>query len=359
MILEEPHSKARSGHSPRPHPAGAAVAALVAGALLAGCGGSSSEPGSGEAEPEREGITLYSGRIAPLIGPAIDDYEVKVDRDVEARFGDSATLAATLVEEGDNSPADVFFSQDAGSLGAVDDAGLLAPLPDEVLELVPARFRSADGTWVGVSARARVIAYGPDVGPDELPGSPLDLTEPEWEGRVGWAPTNASLQGYVTALRLVEGEDVARAWLEGMVANGARAYESNVPVRDAIASGEIDLGLINHYYVAEAKAQEGEDYPVDVHYPPDGLGSLVNTTGVGILASSEEPERALDFIRFMLSPQAQSYFAESSKEYPLVDGVEPDPELVPLDQVPAPEVDLTRLDDLEGTLELMRETGAL
>jgi iron(III) transport system substrate-binding protein len=335
------------------------AALIAASALIAGaCGGGSTEPGSGD-EPETTGITLYSGRIAPLIGPAIDDYEERVDRDVEVRFADSATLAATLAEEGGSSPADVFFSQDAGSLGAVDAEGLLAPLPRDILERVPPRFRDANGRWVGVSARARVIAYGPEVEAGELPDSPLELTEPRWRGHVGWAPTNASLQSYVTALRQIEGTDVAREWLEGMVANDVQAYESNVPVRDAIAAGEIDVGLINHYYVAEAIAEQGDDYPVKVHFPPDDLGSLVNTTGVAMLASTDRRDEALDFIRFMLGPEAQSYFAESSKEYPLVDGVDPDRSLTPLASIPSPPVDLSDLSDLEGTLELMRETGAL
>ncbi|MGH2987160.1 MAG: iron ABC transporter substrate-binding protein [Solirubrobacterales bacterium] len=326
--------------------------------ILAACG-SGSEPGSGD-EPETPGITLYSGRIPPLIGPVIDDYEARTDRDVQVRFGDSGTLAATLVEEGENSPADVFFSQDAGSLDAVDAEGLLEPLPGDVLDRVPARFRADDGTWVGISARARVIAYNPEAVPEaELPASPLELAEPQWRGRVGWAPTNASLQGYITALRQAEGDEVAREWLEGMVANETQVYESNIPVRDAIAAGEIDVGLINHYYVAEAKAED-PDYPVEVHFPPDDLGSLVNTTGVGVLASSDEPDEALDFIRFLLSKHSQRYFAESSKEYPLVAGVEPDPSLVPLGRIPSPPgLDLSSLSDVQGTVELMQETGAL
>jgi iron(III) transport system substrate-binding protein len=336
------------------------LAALVlSGCLALAACGDGSEPGSGD-EPETEGITVYSGRIPPLIGPVIDDYEAKVDRDLQVRFGDSGPLAATLAEEGDNTPADVFFSQDAGSLDAVDAEGLLSPLPGEVLDRVPERFRAADGTWVGISARARVIAYNPDaVDRAELPDSPLDLTDPEWEGRVGWAPTNASLQGYVTALRQAEGDDTASEWLEGMVANGTQVYESNTPVRDAIAAGEIDVGLINHYYVAQAKAED-PDYPVEVHFPPDDLGSLVNTTGVGILTASDEPEEALDFVRFLLTRESQRYFAESSKEYPLVEGVEPDPTLTPLAEVPAPPgVDLSDLSDLQGTVELMQEAGAL
>jgi iron(III) transport system substrate-binding protein len=327
-------------------------------AVAGGACGSSEEPGSGD-DPSTPGITVYSGRIPPLIGPAIDLYEEEVNRDVEVRFGDSATLAAQIAEEGDNSPADVFFSQDAGSLGAVDAEGLLEPLPPDILDRVPARFRADDGDWVGISARSRVIAYGPDVDRDELPDSPLELTAPEWEGRVGWAPTNASLQGYVTALRKVEGEDTAREWLEGMVANDTQAYESNVPVRDAIAAGEIDVGLINHYYVAEAIAENGPDYPVEVHFPPDDLGSLVNTTGVGVLASTDDRDDALGFVRFLLGPEAQGYFAESSKEYPLIDGVEPDHSLRPLARIPSPAVDLSDLSDIEGTLEMMRDTGAL
>jgi iron(III) transport system substrate-binding protein len=335
--------------------AAAALSALIA---LAACG-SGGEPGSDQSEPETEGITLYSGRIAPLIGPAVDMYEARVDRDVQVRFGDSGALAATLLEEGANSPADVFFSQDAGSIGAIDDAGLLEPLPKDILAKVPARFRADDDDWIGISARSRIIAYSSDLDVSELPDSPLDLTDEKWRGRVGWAPTNASLQGYITALRQVEGDDVARSWLEGMVANDVQVYDSNVPVRDAIASGEIDVGLINHYYVAEAKAQEGSDYPVEIYFPPDDLGSLVNTTAVGILSSSERKDEALEFIRYLLSRDGQTYFSESSKEYPLIAGVDPDPSLPPLDAIPSPDIDLSNLDDIQGTIALLQETGAL
>jgi len=329
----------------------AALTALVvlAGGALAGCGSSADDAAT---------LTLYSGRIAPIIGPAIEQYEAASGVDVRVRYGDSPSLAAQLAEERGNTPADVFFAQDAGSLDAVEKRGLLAPLPREVLALVPRQFRSVGGRWVGVTGRSRVIAYGPDVETSELPDSPLDLTEAHWRGRVGWAPTNASLQAYVTALRLVEGEDVAREWLEGMVANDAKSYEGNIPVRDAIAEGEIDVGLINHYYVAEAAAED-PDYPVKVHFPPEDLGSLVNVSGVGILASSENKREAIGFVRAMLSDQAQTYFAESSKEYPLISSVEPPEELTPLREIPSPNIDLAKLGDLPGTLKLMRETGAL
>ncbi len=324
----------------------AALGALLTG--LAACGSSGDD----------KAITLYSGRIAPILSPAVKQYEAASGFDVRTRYGDSPSLAATLIEEGENTPADVFFAQDAGSLNALAEKGLLLELPQDILAKVPPRYRSKTGAWVGVTGRARVIAYGEQVKRSELPQSPLELTEEKWKGRVGWAPRNASMQAYVTALRAVEGEDVAREWLEGMVANDAQVYDSNIPVRDAIAKGEIDLGLINHYYVAEAQAED-PDYPVKVHFPPQDLGSLVNTAGVGVLASSDDRQQALAFVRQMLSEQTQRYFAESSKEYPLAAGVRAPKELTPLDEIPAPNVDFAELGDLQGTLELMRETGAL
>lgn len=336
----------------------AALASLLIGALLAACGASGSEPGSAD-EPEQEGITVYSGRIPPLVGPAIDSYEAEVDRDVQVRFGDSAPLAATILEEGDNTPADVFFSQDAGALGALESEGRLARLPRDILRRVEPRFRSDQERWVGISGRARVIAYGPEVEHSELPDSVLELTDERWRGRVGWAPPNASLQAYVTALRDAQGEDVARDWLEGMVANDARQFDSNTPIRDAIAAGEIDVGLINHYYVAQAIAEQGPDYPVKLHFPAGDLGSLINVAGVGVLESSDRKREAFEFVRSMLSRPSQRYFAESTREYPLVDAVRAPEGVAPLAEIPSPSIDLSRISDLEGTLELLRETGAL
>ena len=308
---------------------------------------------------DEEGLTIYSGRIAPLVGPLIDDIEARENTDIETRFGETPQLATTVLEEGENSPADIFFSQDAGALGALDRAGLLLHLPQDILRKVPARFRAEDGDWVGTSARARVIAYGEDVEPSDLPRSVLGLTDPEWEGRVGWAPTNGSFEAFVTAMRAKLGEERARSWLEGMVANDVQTYDSNIPIRDAIASGEIDVGLINHYYVAEAKAEEGPDYPVDIYFPPNDLGSMVNVAGVGILKSTDQKAEALDFVREMLTPSSQRFFAESSLEYPVTPGIPASPSLLPLERIPDPGIDLSDLKDLEGTLELLRDTGAL
>lgn len=342
-----------------PHLASACLA-VAAAAFLGACGASTSGEGGGPAEPETEGITLYSGRIASALGGAVDLYEAEADRDVQVRFADTADLAATLVEEGDNSPADAFFAQEPGAIGVVADEGLLAELPRDILERVPARFRDPQGRWVGITGRARVIAYSEGLDPSELPDSPLELTDERWRGRVAWGPPTASLQTYVTALRLTYGEERTREWLEGMVANDTQSYPNNVAIRDAIANGEADVGLINHYYVAQAIAAEGPDYPVRLYFPPRGLGSLILLTSVGVLDSSERKDEAFDFVRSLLSPPSQRFFTSSSKEYPLARGGEPDPTLeVPLAEIPSPAGDLADVTELQSTIELMQETGAL
>lgn len=315
----------------------------------------------GEDSESSSPLTVYSGREAEYVETLVDRYNQRYDPDVKVRYGDTAELAATLLEEGDNSPADLFFAQDAGSLGALQKEGRLQELPADVLDEVDARYRSAEGRWVGTSGRARAVAYNKDrVQRDELPASVLDLTDERWKGRIGWAPTNGSFQSFVTGLRKLKGDDAAREWLEGMVANDPQSYESNSAVRDAVAKQEVDVGLLNHYYVAEALAEEGSDYPVGLYFPPGGdPGSLVNVAGIGILESTDKREQALRFTRFMLSREAQEHFAKNVKEYPVAAGVQADPLVVPLSRIDQPDIDLSDLDDLRGTLEMIEESGAL
>jgi iron(III) transport system substrate-binding protein len=345
---------------PKPRRLLAALLVLVALAL-GGCGFSTEDSGGGSNEPETEGITLYSGRIPAAIGPAVDSYEAAANRDVQVRFAETADLAATLVEEGDASPADVFFAQEPGAIAAVAEAGLLTKLPQDILDRVPPQFRDPEGRWVGVTGRARVIAYNRDVvSESELPPSPFGLTASKWKGRVGWSPASSSMQEYVTALRAKYGDERTKQWLEEMVDNGAVSYPDNVTIRDAIDAGEIDVGLINHYYVAQAIAEEGPNYPVAAYFPPGGLGSLMLLTSVGVLESSERKEEAFAFVRSLLSEDSQAFFTSSSKEYPLARGTERDPSLsVPLAKIPVSDASLVDLKELQGTIELMKESGAL
>jgi len=332
------------------------LATVAAGTLAISIGACGEDSSGGEGEA----LTVYSGREEEYVGPLFDQFTEETGIEVEIKYGESAELAATLAEEGENSPADLFFSQDAGSLGAVEGEELFSALPEPVLETVDERYRSAEGEWVGTSGRARVVGYNTEALSDgELPESILDFTAPEWKGRIGWAPTNGSFQAFVTAMRLTEGEEVTREWVEGIVANEPEELSDNEAIRDAIAAGEVDVGFLNHYYIAEAQAEAGEGYPVASHYTSGDAGSLVNVAGVGVLASSDQADDAVALAEFMLSEQAQSAFAEDVKEYPLIDSVEVDPLIAPLEEIEQPDVELAELDDLEGTLTLLQEAGAL
>lgn len=332
-----------------------ALPVLLAAAALAGCGGSGDE-GSGS-------LTIYSGREEELVGPLLERFEQESGVELDVRYGDSAELAATIAEEGDNSPADVFFAQDPGSLGAVAGEGLLEQLPDEILERVDARWRDREGRWVGTSGRSRVLVYNTEaVAEDELPDSVFDLTDPRWKGRIGIAPTNASFQAFVTAMRLDAGEERTRKWLEDLQANDPKVYEKNTPIVEAAAAGEIDVGLTNHYYLYLVR-EEQPDAPVANHFfAPGDPGALVSVAGAGVLAASDDRETAEQLVEYLLSDDGQRFYVDEAEEaeYPLVEGIEPKEGLPPLASLQGPDVDLTALGaELERTLELLRETGYL
>ncbi|MCZ2525053.1 iron ABC transporter substrate-binding protein [Streptomyces sp. HB2AG] len=340
------------------------IAALAAAAALfpalAACGGGSQD-GAGGGEAAADELVVYSGRNEKLIAPLIEKLEKSTGVDVQVRYGDSAELAAQILEEGERTKAGLFFSQDAGALGALSDAGALAKLPEKSLEKVDKAFRGSEGDWVGVSGRARVIAYNADdVDADDVPDSVHELTEPEWKGKVGYAPTNASFQAFVTGMRVLEGEDATRTWLKDFKANQPKEYAKNTAVLDAVDSGEVSLGLINHYYWYEKAAEEGEDkVTARIHFLPGGdPGALVNAAGVGVLGSSGQDEAAKKAVDYLLSEEAQAYFAEETKEYPLAAGVtSPVEDLPPLDSLEAPDIDLGRLDSLQETLEMLEDVG--
>ena len=306
-------------------------------------------------------LTIYSGRSPELIGPLLERFAEDTGIDVGVRYGSTAQLAALLIEEGDQSPADIFISQDAGALGAVQAAGLFTTIDDDILERVAATYRSREGQWIGLSGRARVVVYNTDVlSPDDLPDSVLEFTDPKWRGRVAWAPTNGSFQAWVTALRVSEGEDGARAWLEGMLANDPPEFPNNVSIVNAVGRGEVDAGLVNHYYLNRFLAEQGEDFPArNYHTGPGDIGTLVNVAGAGVLRTSDQPDATRRFLEFMLSEAAQRYYAETNTEYPLVAGVEGAPGLRSIADLQPPNIDLSDLWDLEGTLRLLRETGVL
>ena len=333
--------------------------------VVAACGSDDEEPAAEgtaeEAAAEEGSLTVYSGRSEELVGPLLERFEEDTGIGVEVRYGDTAEMAGQIIEEGDNSPADVFYGQDAGALGALSAEGLLAPLDAEVVGAVDEQFRSVDDLWVGTSGRLRALAYNTEaVSEEEIPDSILDFTDPAWEGRLGWAPTNGSFQAFVTALRVLEGEDGARAWLEGIQDNGVTVYENNIAIVEAVAAGEVDAGFVNHYYRFQLEAEGSDMSEVENHYFTGGdPGALVNVAGVGIVEGTDEEDSAKRFVEYLLEQDAQEYFATETYEVPLVDGVEAAEELPDLEALEQPDLDLAQLEDLPGTLELLTDVGIL
>jgi iron(III) transport system substrate-binding protein len=336
--------------------------ALVLAACTPGTSPGASGPSGSGLQPSggAAGLTIYSGRSEELVAPLIEQFQTASGIDVQVKYGDTAELASTILEEGDVSPADVFFAQDGGALGAIAAEDRLTTLPTPVLDLVDPRFRSDDGQWVGVSGRARVAVYNTaELEAADMPDSILDFTDPAWKGRLGWAPTNGSFQAFVTALRVLEGEDAARAWLEGVQANEPRVYEGNDPALLAVGADEIDVAFINHYYLMRKLAEEPDFAAANHFFGAGDPGALVNVAGAGILTTAPHAEAALEFVEFLLTDESQEYFAEETFEYPLVAGIEADSKLVPLEDIDSPDIDLSDLADLEGTLALLQEVGIL
>jgi iron(III) transport system substrate-binding protein len=229
-----------------------------------------------------------------------------------------------------------------------------------VLDKVDARFRSPQGLWVGTSGRARTVAYNTKkVKAEELPRSILGFTDAKWKGRLGWAPTNASFQAFVTTLRLMKGDEAATRWLEGIQANNPRVYKNNAAIIEALGRGEIDAGFVNHYYLYAAKKDKA-GLPVANHFVQAGdPGALVNVAGVGILKDTKKADAARKLAAYLLEADAQAYFSQETFEYPLVAGVKTAPALPELAKVGSPEMDLSKLEDLRGTVKLLQDTGVL
>ncbi|MEX1077582.1 MAG: iron ABC transporter substrate-binding protein [Homoserinimonas sp.] len=333
----------------------AASAALAATLLLSACA-------SGTGGAGGDALSLYSGRSENLVQPLIERFEKESGIQVEVRYGNTAEMAALLLEEGENSPADVFLSQDAGALGALSDAGLFEKLPVDVTEAIPAGFTSTDQSWVGITGRARVIAYDPHrLGESQVPDSVDAFTEPEWAGRFGIAPGNASFQAFVTAYRVLRGEEAADRWLAGIAANDPQIFDNNVAILSAVNDGALEAGLLNHYYWYRLAEETGVDnMRAQLQFPqPGDPGSIVNVTGAGKLATSDQDDNALALIAYLTSEGAQQYFVDEVHEYPLVETVAAPDGLPPLESLVNPQLDLADLASLSETQELLAKHGLL
>ncbi|MCT7959234.1 iron ABC transporter substrate-binding protein [Laspinema sp. D1] len=304
-------------------------------------------------------LIIYSGRNENLIGPVIDKARQELGLDIEVRYGDTAELAIALLEEGRNSRADLFFAQDAGALGAMAQARRTMPIPQPVLTQVDPRFRSRNGQWMGISGRARVLDYNTRlVQRNQLPKNVWELTDPKWRGKIGWAPTNGSFQSFVTAMRSTAGDDRTLEWLRAMKDNGTVVYPNNSSILEALGRGEVHLGLTNNYYLSRFTS-ENANFPVAHHYMSGDIGSMINVAGVAIMDTTDQKGDAEKFIEYLLTPESQQYFAQQTSEYPLISGVEPPAKQIPISQINPPNIDLSNLADLAGTMSLLEEAGVL
>ncbi len=306
-----------------------------------------------------ERVTLYSGRGESLIGPLIPRMEKALGLEVEVQYGDTPEVVTRMLTEGSESLADVVIVQDSGHLGALAGKGMLATRPQDILDGIDPRFRDPDGRWVGTSGRLRVLVYNTEtVSPDMLPQSLEELAGPRWKGRLGWAPTNGSLQAHLSALRHTWGEEKTRHWLEGVLTNEPNRYPKNSPQVEAAASGEIDLGWVNHYYLhrfdREGFSAANHSFPT-----PGDPGNVLMVAGAGVVQGTPHKAAAERVVAWLASEEAQTYYAGEVFEYPTRAGVPTHPTVPPLDEVGLANIDQAWLTDLGPTRELLRDLGQL
>lgn len=307
-------------------------------------------------------LTLYLGRgegglyqdLIDFIRELYPDFTLTVNQDR------SASLANTIIEESraGESPADVFWSIDAGSLGAVADAGYTSRLPEDVLTMVGDEFRDSDGNWIGTSGRARAIPYNTDrFSSEDIPDNVMEFPKTEaFQNSFGWAPSYGAFQAFITAMRLLEGDERTREWLNAMQQINVTSYPDEFILSNSVADGEVGAGFANHYYALRVQNAR-PDAPLALAFTRNDAGALVNVAGAEVISSTESPETASNFIRHLLSSEAQEFFATVSFAYPLIPGVEPVGDIPPIDELNPPDLDLSRLSKLQPTLELMREAG--
>lgn len=319
-----------------------AVLALILGATA--CGG-------------RDELIIYSGRGESLVRPLLERFAEDTGIDIAVRYAPSTEQALLLREEGTATDADVFLSQNPGPVALLHDDGRLTSLPDDLLEQVPPAFRGEEGSWVGLTARQKALAYNTDlVAPGDLPDSVFDLTADRYRGEVAIPPLN-EFPDFVAAMILTEGEQRTARWLEDLAANGSPTYGSNNAIVAAVGRGEVPMGFVNHYYAFRFRAEDAS-LPVRNHIFSGGIGALVVPSAVSILETTDRPEEARRLVEYLLSEPAQRYFREETFEYPLRPGVEPVEGLVPLTDQDLPEVDYGQIGSrLQRAVELINASG--
>ncbi|TFB52308.1 iron ABC transporter substrate-binding protein [Cryobacterium tagatosivorans] len=333
--------------------------ATVLGTSACSAGAPTSPPAS-SGKPSGS-ITVYNAQHEELTQAWADEFTKETGVTVTLRNGDDAELGNQIVQEGTASPADVFLTENSPAMTLVDNAKLLAPVAAATLENVPEQYRPSTGNWTGIAARSTVFAYNPKLlSEEDLPASLLDLADPSWKGRWAASPSGADFQAIVSALLELKGEAQAKSWLAAMKEN-AVAYKGNSTVMKAINAGEIPAGVIYHYYWFGDQAGTGENSSnTKMHYfKNQDPGAFVSLSGGGVLGTSKNPTAAQAFLAFITGKAGQEILQTgTSFEYPVASETDANPQLVPLDELEAPEVDPSKLNSTRVT-DLMTEVGLL
>jgi iron(III) transport system substrate-binding protein len=325
------------------------AAAVMTAPLLTACGGD-----------DGPYITVYNAQHEELLEEVAPIFEEKTGIDVRLRSGKDLELANQLVAEGEASPADVFLTENSPAMTLVDNAGLFTKVDQETLDLIPEQYVPSNQNWLGFIARSTVLVHNDSVSQQELPDSILELAEPEWAGRVAFSPTGADFQAIVSAVVATEGEERAREWIEGLAENGT-VLENNLVVMEAVNAGEVDTGIIYHYYWYRDQAEAGENSDdAQLHFFGDqDPGAFVSVSGAGVLASSDKQEDAQSFVNFLASEEGQQAIADSyALEYPLNPAVSLEPPVKPFEELEPPRLDVASLNS-EPVIEMMQDAGLL
>ena len=326
----------------------ATLLSLILGAM--GCGGGSNE------------LIVYSSRTSTLVQPLLERYASQTGTDVKVKYASTASIVATVLEEGDKVRPDVVYLADPAGWAMLSKERILSKLPDNLLNKVDKRFRSPEGQWIGTSGRSKVVVYNTNtIDPDkDLPPSIMDFTDPKWKGRIGWAPTHGEWQVTLMAIKIEKGEESAKKWLEGIKANEPRFYPNLISIVHAAGQGEIDVGFVNHYYVPRFLQEEGSGFGARNYYLSKGdPGAVIDVAAVGVIETTKNRSHAEDFVEYMLGTEAQTYFAEQTHEYPLSAGVKPTTGLPPLASLDPPDINPADLSELKETLQMLRDSDII
>ena len=330
--------------------------ALLALSACTPTGDKATAPSETPQVQQKETLVLYSGRSQVLIEGILEDFTAETGIEVETRFDKSTqALANRLASEANQTDADLFFAQDSGYLGALAGRGFLRKLPKDILATVPRGNQAPEGQWVATSGRARVLVFDPDkVKPEELPKSLNELANERWKGQLGWAPSNASFQAHVSALRHLWGESETETWLKSIQALEPKTYPKNSPQVKAVSNGEITIGWVNHYYLHKLKAANPTLKAANYSFTkPGDAGNLMMLSGIGVTTASKHPEAAEKLVRYLLSKPVQTRFTQEIFEYPSRGDIAPNAVLPDIREQMV-QVDQTHLADIGGTLSMLR-----